>query len=328
MKKLLALSISSILLTACGGGSDSGATKSTPTPTTPSIQTPTTKLQINNPSIGQKLVFGNGALKADNIAGKKYYARYAYCPTHCSVGVNVGEMNFSLEKDGDNFKVSQNSVSVDKFGNIRFFENGQGGVEASYQPLPTGKAGLATSNLTVVDKATNRYKLTLKPAFSTETKLPQRVEIDVYFDDSGIHLAGADDDYIFVAQQMATTPKGWASNANADKNSLAGRWRAYEPDYHFKINRKINITLNTNQGVEGTSNFVVNHQGQIFNGYYKAMSSGFVVGYASDNKPLNNSLSNYRGVNGFTILAPNGQYALGYDFDINQLYKQASLLFR
>ncbi|WP_019519728.1 hypothetical protein [Faucicola boevrei] len=129
MKKLLALSISSILLTACGGGSDGGATKSTPTPTTPSIQTPTTKLQTNNPSIGQKLVFGNGALKADNIAGKKYYARYAYCPTHCSVGVNVGEMNFSLEKDGDTFKVSQNSVSVDKFGNIHFFKNGQGGVQ-------------------------------------------------------------------------------------------------------------------------------------------------------------------------------------------------------
>lgn len=314
MKKLLALSISSILLTACGGGSDSGATKSTPTPTTPSIQNSITKLQINNPSIGQKLVFGNGALKADNIAGKKYYARYAYCPTHCSVGVNVGEMNFSLEKDGDNFKVSQNSVSVDKFGNIRFFENGQGGVEASYQPLPTGKAGLATSSLTVVDKATNRYKLTLTPAFSTEIKLPQRVEIDVYFDDSGIHLAGADDDYIFVAQQMATTPKGWASNANADKNSLAGRWRAYEiADKQLTVSATATLNTQTNNIIQDASPLQVNGPKGNLHGYYASRGSAFLFGYTDNNQPLRTDGDNYDNIHGLTLLAPDGQFGVSYD---------------
>ena len=58
------------------------------------------------------------------------------------------------------------------------------------------------------------------------------------------------------------------------------------------------------------------------------MSSGYVLGYTSDNKPLNQNLSNYEGVNGFSILAPNGQYALAYDFDNNNPYKQASLLFK
>lgn len=333
MKKLLALSISSILLTACGGGSDSGATKSTPTPTAPSIQTPTTtntevNLKINHPDVGQTLLFQSNQPSSDlvqSLSNKKYFARFTYCNTsgyyETCTSTRFGQLSFTLVKDGDKFLLKD--LNVDKLVRVQAY----GTNRPEIITMPTGLVGIAEATLTPLPNSNskNQYQLTIIPASSVETKLPT-IKVAVNINDNGTNLVSFDPSFMMIAQQMDTPPANWSQDSN--KNSLAGQWTAYEPDYHFKINRKINITLNTNQGVEGTSNFVVNHQGQIFNGYYKAMSSGFVVGYASDNKPLNNSLSNYRGVNGFTILAPNGQYALGYDFDINQPYKQVSLLFR
>lgn len=312
MKKLLAISITSILLTACGGGSDGGSNHAvSPKPINQTNPT-TTKLQINNPTIGQKLIFGNGSsVQADKVAGKKYYARYAYCDTLCSQGVNVGEMNFTIEKDGDNFKVSQN-VNVDKFGKISFIQNGQGGIEPRYQELSKGSVGLSTSNLTLVDKTTNRYKLTLRPAMSVESKLPQSIDIDVYFDNTGVHLAGADEDYLFVAEQMATAPKGWGQTVN--KNHVAGSWKSYEiKDESLTVSATATLNLQSNNIIQDASPLQVNGTKGSFHGYYTNRGSAFAFGFTDDNRPLKSDGSNYDDVDGLLLLAPNGNSGIGYD---------------
>ena len=74
MNKGLFVTAVSLLLTACGGGSDSGSSSSTNSNTT--INNPTlSKLQVNSPEIGQILQLGSTTSTDINssIVDKKYY---------------------------------------------------------------------------------------------------------------------------------------------------------------------------------------------------------------------------------------------------------------
>ena len=76
MKKYLTVAVLSVLLTACGGGSDgstgsTGGTGSTNQTTPPKDNSTTgqlSKLQLTNPQLGEVLNFGNlGTAKADSL---------------------------------------------------------------------------------------------------------------------------------------------------------------------------------------------------------------------------------------------------------------------
>ncbi len=340
MKKYLTVAVLSVLLTACGGGSDSGSpstatnTNDKPTTTnpntTPTNPTPTVDdslvLKINNPNVGQTLLLGSNQVTNPNIQdainNKKYFARFTYCGMKgsyemCS-STRLGQFSFTIVKDSDKFLVKD--LNIDKLVRV----TAQGSNRPEIIPMEGGMVGVAEASLTPDKNNKNQYRLKIMPASTVETRLPS-IDVAVQFNDNGKNLISFNSSFMMIAQQMDNQPNNW--NQDMTKNGLMGNWIAYEPDYFLQIKNKSNLSVQNNSGVEGTSNFVVSGQGT-FNGYYKEMSSGYVLGYTSDNKPLNQNLSNYEGVNGFSILAPNGQYALAYDFDNNNPYKQASLLFK
>ncbi len=334
MKKLLVLSVISILLTACGGGSsDGGSTPSNnqnnPPPVNP-VPTPISDtdliLKINNPQVGQTLTLGSNQSTAnliDTVNDKKYFARFAYCGVlgsyeTCS-STRLGQLSFKLVKDGDKLLIKD--FNIDKLVRIKAV----GDSRPELTPMEGGSVGLAEATITPNKNYKNQYQLKILPASSVESRIPN-IDIAVQFNDNGKNLISFDPGFLIIAQQMDSQPSNWTQDLT--KNGIVGNWIAYEPDYFLQVKNKSNISIQNNTGAEGTSSFVVNGQQGVFNGYYKEMSSGYVIGYTSDNKTLNQNLSNYEGINGFTVLAPTGQYALEYDFDNDHPYKQASILFR
>ena len=192
-------------------------------------------------------------------------------------------------------------------------------------PMEGGMVGVSEATLTADKNKKNQYQFKVTAATSVEARIPQ-INVPVYFNDNGKNLISFDPSFTMIAQQMDNQPNNW--NQDVTKNAIMGNWTTYEPDYFLQIKNKNNLLVQNNNGVEETSNFVINGQKGIFNGYYKGISSGYVIGYTSDNKTLNQDLSNYEGINGFAVLSPNGQYALEYDIDHAYPYKQASLLFK
>ncbi|WP_410472685.1 hypothetical protein ACGTJS_02240 [Faucicola mancuniensis] len=180
-----------LTLTACGSDATSNAISQLQNGTVAS------PLKVSIPNVGQELIFGTGTGTptvnfAETVANKKYYARFAHCNQTCD-DIRIGEMNFTMKNTSGNLSMSD--VTVDKRGKINFDKD----KVAHYTALSTGKVGLTSSNLTLVDKNTNSYRLQLTPANSTDDKLPD-TNIRIYFNDNGVHVAGADDHYLFVAQ--------------------------------------------------------------------------------------------------------------------------------
>ena len=315
MEKIFSLTLLTLALSACGGGSDNNSNVSTidtsnPTPTQNQALS---KLQVNDPSLGQRLTFGSNTNSnlQDLVANKKYFARYAYCEQTCK----IGEMNFVIQRDGTNLKID--SINVDKLGEI-YVDNQD---IPRYKALQTGSVS-AISSITLEDSSTNRYNLKLKPVYSVEDKIPSNVDVDIYFNNDGMHIAGADEDYLFAAQQMNNAPTGWKNDAT--KVSVAGNWRAFETDDNLKVLNKSSIAVQTNEILQGASSLFVNGTKGNYNGYYKNLGSGYVLGYTDDNQPLRNDGYNYDGISGLIITAPDNQFAIGYDGEDDQSF----LLFR
>lgn len=327
MKKYLTVAVLSVLLTACGGGSDgsTGSTGSTggtgsTNQTTPPKDNSTTgqlsKLQLTNPQLGEVLNFGNlGTAKADSLVNKKYYARYAYCNNGNCGDIRLGQLNFSTKQNGNALTIE--NLIVDKVGKINFDTQ----KVPHYQALTGGAVNLANASLTLVDTKTNRYNLKMTPLMRTEDKLPN-VDIQVYFTADGMHLAGADDDYLFVAQQMNNAPNGWTNDAS--KASVAGTWQAFETDDSLRILTKSTINADTSEVIQGASRLTVKGTKGSFNGYYANLGAGYVVGYTDNNQPLSSNGMNYDGIDGMMLTAPDGQFGIGYD----DHDKQSFLLFR
>lgn len=325
MKKIFSLTFLTLILSACGGGSDNNSStsnnnsNSNPTAPSPSNNNQAlSKLQINNPSVGQMLVFGNGTLTPDfssQVANKKYYARYAYCyDTLCS-DIRIGQMNFTLSKVGTELKVG--NLNVDKLGKITMDNQDV----PHYTALATGPVSLANSNLTLRDAKTNHYNLKLTTASTVEDKLG-KVDIEIYFSNDGMHIAGADDDYLFVAQQLNAEPNDWKNDVS--KSAVLGNWKAYETDDNLKVLTKSNITVQINDILQGASPMYVSGTKGNYNGYYKNLGSGYVLGYTENNQPLQINGNNYNGIDGLIINSPDNQFGIGYD----ARDKQSFLLFR
>ena len=284
-------------------------------------------MKINNPSVGQLLslnsTYTSNISLQDAINNKKYFARYAYCATRDSYGTcsftRLGQLSFTLVKNGEQFLVKD--LNIDKLVRIKAV----GDSRPEVIPMEGGMVGVSEATLTADKNKKNQYQFKVTAATSVEARIPQ-INVPVYFNDNGKNLISFDPSFTMIAQQMDNQPNNW--NQDVTKNAIMGNWTTYEPDYFLQIKNKNNLLVQNNNGVEETSNFVINGQKGIFNGYYKGISSGYVIGYTSDNKTLNQDLSNYEGINGFAVLSPNGQYALEYDIDHAYPYKQASLLFK
>ena len=284
-------------------------------------------MKINNPSVGQLLslnsTYTSNISLQDAINNKKYFARYAYCATRDSYGTcsftRLGQLSFTLVKNGEQFLVKD--LNIDKLVRIKAV----GDSRPEVIPMEGGMVGVSEATLTADKNKKNQYQFKVTAATSVEARIPQ-INVPVHFNDNGKNLISFDPSFTMIAQQMDSQPKNW--NQDVTKNAIMGAWNTYEPDYFLQIKNINNLLLQNNNGAEGTSNFVINGQKGIFNGYYKGISSGYIIGYTSDNKPLNQDLSNYEGINGFAVLSPNGQYVLAYDIDNAYPYKQASLLFK
>lgn len=264
-------------------------------------------LKVNIPNVGQKLIFGTGTPTvnfAETVADKKYYARFAYCNQTCR-DIRIGEMNFTMKNTSGNLSVSD--VTVDKRGKINFDVNDV----PNYTTLSTGKVGLTSSNLTLVDKNTNSYRLQLTPANSTDDKLPD-ANIRIYFNDNGVHVAGADDHYLFVAQQLANQPSGWGGKQDVTKSAVAGKWNAVQTDENLTVTKKSTSDIHTDEITQGASPFIAN-DGKTHNGYYKNLGAGYVFGYTNDNAVLKSDAANYDGIYGMMLTAPDNQFGIGYD---------------
>ena len=267
-------------------------------------------LKVNIPNVGQKLIFGTGTGTptvnfAETVADKKYYARFAYCNQTCR-DIRIGEMNFTMKNTSGNLSVSD--VTVDKRGKINFDVNDV----PNYTALSTGKVGLTSSNLTLVDKNTNSYRLQLTPANSTDDKLPN-AHIRIYFNDNGVHVAGADDHYLFVAQQLANQPSGWGGKQDVAKSAVAGIWNAVQTDENLTVTKKSTSDIRTNEITRGASPFIANNDGETHNGYYKNLGAGYVFGYTDDGAVLKSDAENYDGIDGVMLTAPDNQFGIGYD---------------
>ena len=307
-----------LTLTACGSDATSNAVSQLQNGT---IASP---LKVDIPNVGQKLIFGTGTPTvntgtptvnfAETVADKKYYARFAYCNQTCD-DIRIGEMNFTMKNTSGDLSVSD--VTVDKRGKITFDKD-----EAPlYTELSTGKVGLASSNLTLVDKNTNSYRLQLTPANSTDDKLPN-ADIRIYFNDNGVHVAGADDHYLFVAQQLANQPIGWG--LNVAKSAVAGIWNAVQTDENLTVTKKSTSDIRTNEITRGASPFIANDGKTSYNGYYKNLGAGYVFGYTDDGAVLKSDAENYDGIDGVMLTAPDNQFGIGYDAQDDKSF----LLFR
>ncbi|GGL91227.1 hypothetical protein GCM10010099_04240 [Streptomyces cinereus] len=320
MNKGLFVAAVSLLLTACGGGSDSGSSSSTNSNTT--INNPTlSKLQVNSPEIGQILQLGSTTSTDINssIVDKKYYGKYAYCYDIECNELRVGELNFVIKQDGSNLKLAD--INVDMLGKI-YFDNQE---VPHYQKLSTGGVGLANSSLTLKDTVTKRYNLKLAPANSTEDKLPT-VDIQVYFNNDGMHMAGAEHDHLFVAQQMQSAPIGWGQLV--DKQPVLGTWKYYETDVNLRVTDKSSVEFLNDEilkiGNISPSSLLVSDMHGKWNGYYANIGAGYLLGSTDDGNKLKKDGSNYDGIGAMMITAPDNQFAIGYD----GLSDSSFLLFR
>lgn len=292
------LALSSVLV-ACGG-SDSSTSNTKNTGNTQETNNPTAnpaaEAVVISGSVGQAAHIGSvGKLDTALLNNKTYYARYAYClpNTDCSQ-VRNGVMHFETTVEGGN--VSIKNLTVDAVGKSTSDTN----KIPQFTAESSGTVSLASSSVTERDANNRLFSLKATPANSTENKVPN-IAISVLITKDGKSMIGADSDYIFVAQQMASAPANWT--AQATKEQVKGNWTATTVADNLKIKSKGMLSVkNTSSEVGG---FTLTIGEKSFDGQYKNTGYGYAFGY--------NGRSGFLGVSGAIMLSPDGKFGVGYD---------------
>lgn len=282
-------------LTGCGGSDGAGSSNHKQT---------AGKVTVVG-AVGQTASIGaKGALARSSLSNNTYYARYAYCLTTCRQ-IKSGVMHFKLNSAGN----AIDTLTMDALGTIS--------LEPQKLPVFTAEAAgtvsLESSSLRKIDGDSRIYNLQANPATSTDHKMPYSVDIKVHISKDGKSIVSADDDYLFVAQQMAHAPSNWTQTAT--KSSISGYWKAFAINSNNQISDIADVQMERNVVLRNVARAKISGGKQGTNhGAYLETGYGYVFGYNSPNEPLKADGSNGPdNPEGFLLLSPDNSFGISYD---------------